>query len=92
MTDYSPGFSEEDYLNFRDVFRRLGEQLGRFDANDALEAVAAVRLEIRGSGVPLLNAGDVGIVLHDMTELGYLSDAGRRGENGPLMWEYVEET
>jgi hypothetical protein len=90
MSGYTPGFSVDDYDELKSILRELGQRLGSFDANQAGNAILSKRLEERGVDVPLGNAGDFITILQDMTDLGYLREAGRRGEGGPVVWEYVE--
>ena len=86
---FTDRFTEAEWAEYRTIFRELGQQRGRFDANEATVAVLAKRSPQVELDAPQPNGGDIVQVLHDMVDLGYLRGAGRRGEHGPVVWEWV---
>jgi hypothetical protein len=71
---YRSGFNEADYDRLKASVSGLG-QAGPFTANDALWHVLQ-------AGVTN-NAGDVGAIINDLADLGYL----RRLDGDPPRWE-----
>lgn len=88
----SHGFSPEEWDEIKRVLRELGQRLGHFDANEATGAILEARLAQRGAAGPFGNSGDDFTVIGDLVDLGYLLPAGRRDGNGPLVWEWVEQS
>lgn len=86
---YSEGFRPDEYDEYRDYLRVLGQNLGTFDANDALVQIAGNRAMKLGPDVPLGSTGDILTVLKDMEDLGYIR-AVEPGAKGVHRWEYIE--
>jgi hypothetical protein len=85
---YRDNISEEHWLKLKAAVEKTGRN-GPFDANDAMQQFIAVEWEAGNirMEVPFMNAGDVGLILRDMVDLGYLRELG----GNPPRWELVRD-
>jgi hypothetical protein len=79
-------FTERGWAEVAFVLRRLGNQQGTFDAD---EAALAILNDRRLRGALHGSTANIFAVLRDFEDLQHIERVGRRGDDGPIVWRWI---